>query len=396
MLQKRRGLPYSITVRKLSSGAKMFYARFRGSDGTFGPAKSTGVEDAGKMRDRDKAVAWCEQYLTGGQITTNAYMTLAVYGEGFFAWDSAYAQDRILRGKRYSMEQARSHELAFLNWIKPDKIGNMRLEMIDDQAVASWQLRIASTGLAPKTVHQRTMTLRILLKAAYRTGHLRRVIQYEPISGRVKSPRGMLTIEEATRVFSEPWGDQRTYAGNLLAIVTGLRAGEVVGIRSSRVHDDHIEIVGTWRPKSRQLSDSTKGGSPRRVPVPAQVMDIIKILIKSNPWKGRVDDPYVFWSNGAADRPVAQSELTEAFHARLDVVLGFNMWRLRRLGMHSWRAFANSAYLEASVPSAMIQKTIGHTSDAMTALYYKPQALIPIRDVQTGIASTILPDQSST
>jgi integrase len=389
VLQKRRGQPYSLVSRQLASGAKIYYARFREADGSFGSAKSTGVEDTGKPRSRDLAVSWCEQYLAGGQVTTGANTTLADYGTGFFDWSGDYAQERILRGRRYSQEQARLHALAFDNWIKDDKIGKMRLEAIDDRAVASWQLRLAAAGLAPKTIHQRTMTLRLVLKAAFRDGHLRRPIQYEPISGKVKNQRGVLTMQEAAVIFAEPWPDARAMAGNLLAVTTGLRAGEICGLRTSRVQADHVEVVGTWRPKTGIVSDTTKGGGSRRVPAPAAVISMLQALILANPWRGRVADPFVFWSNGSQDRAMDQRDLTKALHDRIDQVIGVDAWRVRHIGMHSWRAFANTALLEAAVPSAMIRHTIGHTSDAMTALYYRPQAMAPIRQVQDGIAAAL-------
>lgn len=386
---KNRGQPYSLGRRQNVDGSFVFTARFRKPGGSFGTAKSTGVLDKGKDRDRDRAVAWCEQYLAGGQVTTGANMTLATFGEGFFDWSADYARDRILRGKRYSQEQAYNHSLNFKKWISGDAIGKMRLETINDQAVGDWQLRLARCGLAPKTIHQQTMALRILLKAAYRAGHLRQPIQYEPISGSVKNRRGMLSLDEATKVFSLPWDDPRYLVGNLLAIVTGLRAGEIVGLRFSMVLDADVLIVGTWRPRTAMVSDTTKGGEPRKVPVPASVMLLVRALMDSNPWLGRVADPFVFWSNSGPGRALAQRELTEALHAKLDKVIGKGVWRARRIGMHSWRVFTNTAYLEGAVPSAMIEKTIGHTSVAMTALYYRPQAMAPVRAVQDEIAASL-------
>jgi integrase len=389
MLQKQRGQAYSLTTRQLTNGARMYYARFRGLDGKFGPAKSTGIEDQGKQRDRDKALAWCEQYLAGGQVTTSANMTLAAFGAGFFDFNGTYAQDRLLRGKRYSQEQAATHALGFKNWIQDDRLGKTRLSVIDDRAVSSWQLRLAAAGLAPATIHQRTMTLRILLREAYRSGLMRRPIDYEPIGAKRKKVRGVLTLSEAAQLFSLAWPDQLTMVGNLLSAVTGLRAGEVVGLRSSCIHADHVDVVGTWRPKTATMSDGTKNGKPRAVPVPGQVMTLVRALLAANPWRSVSQDPFVFYSSVRADRPVDQRILTAALHDVLDGMIGKPKRMARKIDFHSWRVFANSAYLERSVPDAMIRSTIGHSSQDMTALYYRPEALAPVRAVQADLADAL-------
>jgi integrase len=386
---KRRGEPYSLSRRKNVDGTFVFTVRFRKDDGSWGSPKSTLILDNGKPRDRDRAVAWAENYLSAGQVTHSANTTLADYGAGFFDWDAEYARNRVLRGKRYSREQADLHDKAFQKWIAKDKIGSARIETIDSRVVAAWQLRLASVGLAPKTIHQRTMTLRILLKAAYSAGLLRSPIVFEPVSGAVKNQRGMLTMQEAAALFALPWTDQRYMAGNLVAAVTGLRAGEICGLRASRVFETHVAIVGTWRPKTGILSDTTKGGKARLVPVPAEVGAVLLRLIQANPWQRQDPDPFVFWSLSGKDRAMDQRELTEALHQQVDAVNGAGAAQARRIGMHSWRAFANTAYVEASVPAAMIQRTIGHTSDSMTALYYRPQALAPVRAVQDDIVQAL-------
>jgi integrase len=44
----------------------------------------------------------------------------------------------------------------------------------------------------------------------------------------------------------EPWGDFRHYAVNVLAATTGMRIGEIRGLRVENVKRDHVEIRCSW------------------------------------------------------------------------------------------------------------------------------------------------------
>lgn len=236
------------------------------------------------------------------------------------------------------------------------------------------------------------MTLRILLTAAHAAGYLRRPVEYQTIKTRPKVPKRILTVEEAAALFSLRWDDPRYLVGNLLGSVTGLRAGEITGLRFSNVLPDRVLAFGTWRPQTAIVSDNTKGGVPRTAPVPAPIMAFVRALMAVNPWRQRSADPFVFFSVKTPERAMEQRELTEALHDRLDAMLGPEARRSQTIGFHSWRHFANTNYLEGAVPPEMVQKTIGHANAAMTMLYYRPQALAPIKAVQdTVVAAYKLP-----
>ncbi|MBT3275640.1 MAG: hypothetical protein HN368_20970, partial [Spirochaetales bacterium] len=50
--------------------------------------------------------------------------------------------------------------------------------------------------------------------------------------------RGILTIEEARRVFAVHWPDERARVGNLVAMTTGLRSGEILALRREDIGTD--------------------------------------------------------------------------------------------------------------------------------------------------------------
>ena len=70
--------------------------------------------------------------------------------------------------------------------------------------------------------------------------------------------RGALTPQEAKKIFSAPWSDTRAYAGNLLAMTSGLRIGEVLALRRADI--DPKQPVLHINPMARTASFS--GASP--------------------------------------------------------------------------------------------------------------------------------------
>jgi integrase len=88
-------------------------------------------------------------------------------------------------------------------------------------------------GKTPATINHKLEAGSVALRWAHNHG----MIEIDPtvglrrFSGRVKV-RGILTEQEVCRLFSLEWKDRRAYVGNILAATTGLRAGEILALKS--------------------------------------------------------------------------------------------------------------------------------------------------------------------
>ena len=58
--------------------------------------------------------------------------------------------------------------------------------------------------------------------------------------------RGILLEEEARKLFLAPWKDERARIGNLLAMTTGMRAGEVLALRLDDIKGNRIHVRHSW------------------------------------------------------------------------------------------------------------------------------------------------------
>jgi integrase len=72
-----------------------------------------------------------------------------------------------------------------------------------------------------------------------------------PATGLVKfsgapGKRGSLTEQEVRQLFAVPWVDERSRFGNILAMCTGLRAGEILAIQVRDLGEDRLRVRHSW------------------------------------------------------------------------------------------------------------------------------------------------------
>jgi integrase len=114
--------------------------------------------------------------------------------------------------------------------------------------------------------------------------------------------RQILTPELAAAVFRVSWKDERTRLANLLAAITGMRAGELQGLRVQDLGRDCLYIRHSWN--CRDGLKSTKNNEPRMVelPFPGVVQDLLSLAAR-NP-HGTGMDAFIFWAALKPDKPI--------------------------------------------------------------------------------------------
>ncbi len=154
------------------------------------------------------------------------------------------------------------------------------------------------------------------------------------------------------------------YTLNALASVTGLRLGEVQGIRWKSVKDGFLHIDSSWNRKYGLRHP--KARSSRFVSIPEFVEGCLRLLRELEP----LFEPEVFVFHGDDLRkPIDHKVVGKRLYRALEHIgISEEERRERNLSFHSWRHFAN-LYLRPLMDDADLRKITGHRTQAMTEHY---------------------------
>lgn len=153
-------------------------------------------------------------------------------------------------------------------------IGAHRLDKLEPEHLETLYANMMRKGAAAGTAHQTHRTMKTALNQAFRRGHVTR-----NVASLVKAPRlddsdiEPFTIEEAQRILNIAAG-QRNGVRFALALALGLRKGETLGLRWSRVDLDKA-VLRTPKQLQRQkwqhgCDDPTACGEKHHKTVPCK------------------------------------------------------------------------------------------------------------------------------
>jgi len=155
----------------------------------------------------------------------------------------------------------------------------------------------------------------------------------------IRKERRILTPEIAEVLFKVEWIDEWARLVNLLAAVTGLRAGEIMGLQSRDLKDEYINVRHSWN--TIDELKTTKNNEARVVEVPfPNLICALTVLAGNNPHGAEVDS-YVFWSDTLQERPVQEVLFVRGLR---DALVKTRMDKDTAQGyvFHGWRHFYTS------------------------------------------------------
>jgi integrase len=264
-------------------------------------------------------------------------------------------------------------------------LGEIPLQALTRQAIRALYLRLAQEGgkrgpLSPKTVHNIHLTLHTALAAAVED----RLLQHNPADGAHKLPKDRPEMKvwspEEIRAFLESVASDRLFALWRLALTTGMRRGELLGLRDIDLDLEAAELrivqtriktgagVAYGQPKTEKgrrpiaLDDVTVAALRRYLRVRAE---------ERLAWgPGYVDEGLVFCrENGSPLDPDVASQRFERLARGAD---------LPRIPFHGLRHSYATAALRAGVAIAIVSRRVGHASPSITMNVY--QHVIPGMD----------------
>jgi integrase len=233
---------------------------------------------------------------------------------------------------------------------------------ITKQSLKEFSMFLHQKGLAPKTINNILQAGNAALGWAARND----LIPSNPAEGLIKfsgtpRKRSVLTPEEAGQLFSVTWDDERSRVANLLAMATGLRAGEVLALRIQDIGEKKISVRYSW--SYADGLKSTRTNEERTVPLLQLVRSALISLIGGNPW-GSEDTIFVFYSL-LPDQPTdPHLLLTGLCKALAQIGIDEEERRRRNIVLHSWLHFW-AARMADYVDSHKLRLVTGHRSAAV-------------------------------
>jgi integrase len=175
--------------------------------------------------------------------------------------------------------------------------------------------------------------------------------------------RGILSLKEAQKLFSIPWSDERSRLGNLLAALTGLRAGEILALQIRDIGDDRLFVRHSF--SNADGLKSTKTGEEREVPFKfCAARKALLTLARKNP-HGTGPTSFIFWSDVLSSRPMDFHFLLDGLKDALKKMgMPEKEIRERNIVFHSWRHFFTATMaFETDLNRAQVKKLTGHKTD---------------------------------
>lgn len=272
-----------------------------------------------------------------------------------------------------------------------DDLTNQALKNIQQEARKQHAQGSRSTGRLSDTAVNAIMSaitipLRWLLDNEAITRNPVKIKKYTATPEQVKKP---LTREEAGRLFSSKWDDERGKLAAVFAYYTGARLGEVAALY---IDDIRKTKSGTWlatiQASWNELSGrkGTKTDNIREVPIPGKLALDLIALHKKNPNGSH----FIFWDALSVEKPFSRKQIADALLRQLRKIGITDAERkIRSLTFHSFRHGFNSE-LRNRLPDATLRKVTGHASQQMTD-HYDHLTETAIQDIQQAQKDVLLP-----
>ncbi|GHV44897.1 hypothetical protein AGMMS49546_29610 [Spirochaetia bacterium] len=407
----------------MASGKVIYYYQCYDENGDRTNAHSTG--ESLKTLAKKK----CDQLLKEGlliPVQRKKIMTFTEFAKGWWDWDTCKYLQKKKNRKGLKQETIDTYKRHLRNWILPffahkrlDRITEEDCEMfltgLPDQETkrrkgnAGVLASRAAKKLKTSTANVVFGVFRLMLKQAVKE-HL---IPYSPADtveeltaeGKMVD---ILSPAEAKQMFApelknnvpllegpereheqeqaEKWA-LRKFAfahelaqfANMVAAISGMRIGEVLGLKGSCVYDTYIRVAAQYTAKGEYRETKTK--NVRLVPTTPIVIDQLNKLKALN------GNEFLFSDDGGAT-PITRYMFNQALSSGLSKIgIDEAEKKQRNLTPHAWRHFFNTTLRTNNVSDAKTQSIIGHATQSMTEHYthFDTLAFEEVKDIQDNI-----------
>jgi integrase len=337
----------------MPSGNVVFYYQTYDENGNRTVPRSTG------RATRTEANRECNRLLRLGLLVPrDKTPTFEEYAVGW--WDIAtckYCQMKALR-EPLAPTTIRGNLLSVEKRLLP-KWGKYKLDEITQYDIENWMLEITQEGFKNGYANSLFFTLRIMLGDAVRRGILK-ISPAEKIKklARDSKKKEILKIPEVRKLFplrwEKIWDNKYIYMANMLAASTGMRLGEIIGLRGEFIFPDYIAVRGQINKQKTYTKTKTK--VDRDIPISGGIYENLRQLMAIN------GEGYVFSEDGG-ESPVTRSAVYNGYCEALEKIGIEHDERIRRgLSFHAWRHFLITLLRMSNVSDKKAKDVAGHSS----------------------------------
>jgi len=177
--------------------------------------------------------------------------------------------------------------------------------------------------------------------------------------------RNILTPELVAAIFKIQWKDDRAKLANMLAMVTGMRAGEIQGLRVQDLGKDCLCIRHSWNRHDKLKTTKTNESRTVEVPFLGLIQGLLTIAA-TNP-HGYGMESYIFWAEKNPDKPMEASLFIDGLREAL-VSIGMSKETAKDYIFHGWRHYFTS-YMREQITEKLLQQQTGHKTIQMLNHY---------------------------
>ena len=380
---------FSLYKKKTSKGL-VWYARFWDFDlEKYTVTKSTGVLVAGKKERRQEALTYATEKLLPQIEKSTELVKKRLVDFLLECWEPG---SKMIISKETDLDRKIALEYIALNqrairkWIIPYSIAQVKIEKLDEAKIDNWRTQAKKDGCGTRQLQITLQAIKVPLSWAEKKKH----IKYNPIAGVGKGKytppdknARILSNGEISAILSlRDWHDPRVLFAVQLALLVGMRRGELRGLRWGDINRDtrELSIIHNYVDGEGAKPCKWRGERDgcRSVFLPDAITQSLEALYKSAVF--REPDDFVLYYKEAGktpqdeplhrDRPCSTQVLQRGFIEILHSIGISEPDRKRRqLSLHCLRHTAATLHRTAGIPDGTIMDMMGWKSSRMLEGY---------------------------